>query len=54
MTSTIGLSGLGPHLREWTDADLPVMAELFDDPEVSRWARCRPSRWPGGAVARPS
>jgi RimJ/RimL family protein N-acetyltransferase len=37
MTSTIGLSGLGLHLREWADADLPVMVELFDDPEVSRW-----------------
>lgn len=33
----VSLSGLGVHLREWTDADLPVMTALFDDPEVARW-----------------
>jgi hypothetical protein len=27
----ISLSGLGLHLREWTDADLPVMVALFDE-----------------------
>ncbi|HEV7935610.1 MAG TPA: hypothetical protein VGP70_25255 [Actinomadura sp.] len=30
----IRLSGLGLHLREWTDDDLPVMVELFDEPQV--------------------
>jgi RimJ/RimL family protein N-acetyltransferase len=35
--STIRLAGLGLQLREWTDADLPVMAELFDDPQFDRW-----------------
>lgn len=33
----IRLSGLGLHLREWTDDDVPVMVELFDDPQVHRW-----------------
>ncbi|MBP2474928.1 RimJ/RimL family protein N-acetyltransferase [Crossiella equi] len=31
------LSGHGVILREWTDADLPVMTELFDDPEVAAY-----------------
>jgi RimJ/RimL family protein N-acetyltransferase len=31
------LAGLGLVLREWTDADLPAMTELFDDAEVARW-----------------
>ena len=31
------ISGFGLYLREWTDADLPVMVELFDDPQVGRW-----------------
>ena len=35
--STTRLTGLGLHLREWTDADLPVMVELFDDPQFSQW-----------------
>ena len=26
------LHGHGVVLREWTDADLPVMSELFDEP----------------------
>ncbi|GAB2848236.1 hypothetical protein GCM10027176_59640 [Actinoallomurus bryophytorum] len=30
----IRLSGLGLVLREWTADDLPVMVELFDDPQV--------------------
>ncbi|MGK5741482.1 GNAT family N-acetyltransferase [Micromonospora sp. URMC 103] len=34
---TIRISGLGLHLREWTDDDLPVMVELFDDPDVAQW-----------------
>jgi RimJ/RimL family protein N-acetyltransferase len=37
VTTTITLSGLGLQLREWSDADLPVMVELFDDPDVDRW-----------------
>jgi RimJ/RimL family protein N-acetyltransferase len=35
--SRITLSGLGLHLREWTDEDLPVMVELFDEPQIARW-----------------
>jgi RimJ/RimL family protein N-acetyltransferase len=35
--STIRLTGLGLHLREWTDDDLPVMVELFDDPQFDQW-----------------
>ncbi|WP_405139714.1 GNAT family N-acetyltransferase [Sphaerisporangium sp. NBC_01403] len=35
--STLRLSGHGLVLREWTDDDLPVMAELFDDPEIAYW-----------------
>ncbi|WP_248965062.1 GNAT family N-acetyltransferase [Sphaerisporangium perillae] len=31
------LSGHGLVLREWTDDDLPVMVELFDDPAVAYW-----------------
>jgi hypothetical protein len=37
----IQLSGLGLHLREWTDEDLPTMVELFDDPAVDRWPPLR-------------
>ena len=33
----ISLTGLGLHLRDWTDTDLLVMTALFDDPEVARW-----------------
>lgn len=33
----IRLSGHGVVLREWTDADIPAMAELFDDPAVAFW-----------------
>jgi RimJ/RimL family protein N-acetyltransferase len=35
------ISGFGLYLREWTDADLPVMVELFDDPQVDRWTPLR-------------
>lgn len=31
----VRITGDGLVLREWTDADLPVMSELFDDPEVA-------------------
>ncbi|MFI1580356.1 GNAT family N-acetyltransferase [Embleya sp. NPDC020630] len=27
----------GIHLREWTDADLPSLVELFDETEMARW-----------------
>jgi RimJ/RimL family protein N-acetyltransferase len=37
MTVPVVVSGLGLHLREWADDDLPVLVELFDDPDVSRW-----------------
>ncbi|GAA3813989.1 hypothetical protein GCM10022226_38490 [Sphaerisporangium flaviroseum] len=35
--SGLRLSGHGLVLREWTDDDLPVMVELFDDREVAYW-----------------
>lgn len=35
--STVRLTGLGIHLREWTDDDLPVMVELFADPQFYQW-----------------
>jgi RimJ/RimL family protein N-acetyltransferase len=35
--SPIRLSGLGLVLREWSDDDVPVMVELFDEPEIARW-----------------
>ena len=31
------LAGDGLVLRCWTAADLPLMVELFDDPDVDRW-----------------
>lgn len=31
------LAGDGLVLREWTEADLPVMIELFDEASVDRW-----------------
>jgi hypothetical protein len=34
---SIRVTGLGLYLREWTDDDLPVMVELFDDPAVAQW-----------------
>ncbi|MCX4978346.1 GNAT family N-acetyltransferase [Streptomyces sp. NBC_00620] len=33
----VRLTGEGLVLREWTDADLPVMAELFDDRDIAYW-----------------
>ncbi|MFC4060903.1 GNAT family N-acetyltransferase [Planomonospora corallina] len=38
---SISLSGQGIRLREWTDADLPAMAGLFDDPQIDRWTPIR-------------
>jgi hypothetical protein len=37
----IQLAGLGLILREWADGDLPVMVELFDDPQVDHWTPLR-------------
>ncbi|MFB6837890.1 GNAT family N-acetyltransferase [Streptomyces sp. NPDC056361] len=34
---SIRLSGDGILLREWTEADLPALVELYDDPEMDRW-----------------
>ncbi|MEV0125159.1 GNAT family N-acetyltransferase [Streptomyces sp. NPDC050703] len=34
---SIRLSGEGILLREWTEADLPALVELYDDPEIDRW-----------------
>ncbi|MFC1441138.1 GNAT family N-acetyltransferase [Streptacidiphilus sp. N1-10] len=31
------LAGDGLFLREWTQQDIPVMVQLFDEPEVARW-----------------
>lgn len=39
--ATITLTGLGLTLREWTDADLPAMVELFDDADVDRFTPLR-------------
>lgn len=33
----MSLAGVGLRLREWTDADVPAMVELFDDAAVARW-----------------
>ncbi|RCG32800.1 N-acetyltransferase [Sphaerisporangium album] len=35
--SEVRLSGHGLVLREWTEDDIPVMAQLFDDPDVAYW-----------------
>jgi RimJ/RimL family protein N-acetyltransferase len=37
----ITITGLGLTLREWTDADVPAMTELFDDPDVDRFTPLR-------------
>lgn len=41
MTTELVITGLGLHLREWLDDDLPAMVKLFDDPDVSRWTPLR-------------
>ncbi|MFJ8672047.1 GNAT family N-acetyltransferase [Streptomyces sp. NPDC093589] len=33
----VRLEGQGLVLREWGESDLPDLAELYDDPEISRW-----------------
>ncbi|MYS86811.1 GNAT family N-acetyltransferase [Embleya scabrispora] len=37
LTSAIELTGPGIRLREWTDADLPSLVDLFDEVETARW-----------------
>ncbi|MGW6308574.1 GNAT family N-acetyltransferase [Streptomyces niveus] len=27
----------GLQLREWTEADIPALSALFDEPEMARW-----------------
>lgn len=45
---SVRLTGNGLVLREWVDADLPAMRELFDDPDV---AYRTPLRSPFGSDA---
>jgi RimJ/RimL family protein N-acetyltransferase len=33
----VRLSGEGLVLREWSDADLAAMSELFDEPSIDKW-----------------
>ncbi|MEA2282796.1 MAG: hypothetical protein QOK21_3403 [Solirubrobacteraceae bacterium] len=35
--SPVRVRGDGVVLREWTDADLPALVELFDEPEIAAW-----------------
>ncbi|WP_020384727.1 GNAT family N-acetyltransferase [Kribbella catacumbae] len=37
----IQLTGSALILREWDEADVPAMVELFDDPAVDRWTPLR-------------
>ncbi|MFJ5834967.1 GNAT family N-acetyltransferase [Streptomyces sp. NPDC093089] len=37
LPSSIRLPGDGILLREWTEADLSALIELYDDPEMDRW-----------------
>ncbi|MFC6577104.1 GNAT family N-acetyltransferase [Planomonospora parontospora] len=41
LAPSVTVSGLGLHLRDWTDEDLPAMAALFDEPQVDRWTPLR-------------
>ncbi|RDI66982.1 GNAT family N-acetyltransferase [Nocardia pseudobrasiliensis] len=41
LPETIALCGNEIHLREWGDADIPAMVELFDENEVGRWTPLR-------------
>lgn len=34
-------AGEGLQLREWTEADVPALSALFDDPEMDRWTPLR-------------
>ncbi|WP_412543700.1 GNAT family N-acetyltransferase [Longispora sp. K20-0274] len=40
-TGPLALDGEGVVLREWDDADLPTMVELFDESEVDVWTPLR-------------
>ncbi|GAB2933002.1 GNAT family N-acetyltransferase [Streptomyces mayteni] len=35
--ATVGLTGQGLRLRQWTEADVPELPELFDDGEIAHW-----------------
>lgn len=37
LPAQLRLMGAGLVLREWTEADLPAMTDLFDDPEIAHW-----------------
>ena len=37
LADPVRIEGDGLVLREWTERDLPLMVELFDDPEIARW-----------------
>jgi RimJ/RimL family protein N-acetyltransferase len=37
LPARVDIAGLGLRLREWSDDDLPVMVELFDETEIARW-----------------
>lgn len=39
--TVVTVEGQGLVLREWTDADVPVMVVLFDEAEVGRWTPLR-------------
>ncbi|MEV4224939.1 GNAT family N-acetyltransferase [Nonomuraea sp. NPDC049725] len=41
LPADIRLTGLGLVLREWTDDDVSVMVELFNDPQVDLWTPLR-------------
>ncbi|WP_405612574.1 GNAT family N-acetyltransferase [Streptomyces sp. NBC_01511] len=34
-------AGDGLQLREWTEADVPALSALFDEPEMARWTPLR-------------
>lgn len=40
-SNDIRLAGHGLRLREWTDADLTAMVDLFDEPQLDRWTPLR-------------
>lgn len=37
LPAAVALSGPGIRLREWSDADLPSLVDLFDEVETARW-----------------
>ncbi|MEU0937085.1 MULTISPECIES: GNAT family N-acetyltransferase [unclassified Embleya] len=37
LSTSVELTGPGIRLREWTDADVPALVELFDEVETARW-----------------